>query len=136
MENSHILCHHYNSVLWVLHPISSCHYICSISFHLHGMLDMLPCILCLILLPTRNRWQFSPSSHHEKYLYCSLFQGKKLRRKENSEDIFLVKHYDTIDNGHHCVADNQFSRAVGFEKLLWRSSSPFSIRKYEFHYLS
>ena len=136
MENSHIPCNRYNSVLWVLHPISSCHYICSISFQSHGMLDMLSCIICLILLLSRDRCQFSSSSHHEIHLHRSLFQGKMLRWKENSEDIFLVKHYDTIDNGHHCVADNQFSRAVGFEKLLWRSKSTFSIRKYEFHYLS
>ena len=27
MENSHIPSHRYNSVLWVLHPISSCHFI-------------------------------------------------------------------------------------------------------------
>ena len=141
MENSHIPCHRYNSVLWVLYPISSGHYICSVSFHLHGMLDMLCCIICVILLLSCNRCQFSPSSHHEIYLHCSLFQGKTLRRKESSEDIFLVEHHDTIDIGHHCVIDNKLSNTVGFKKLLWRSSSPFvdakpfSIRKYEFHNL-
>ena len=141
MENSHFPCHRYSSLLWVLHPISSCHYICYISFHLHGTLDMLPCIIRFILLLSCDCCQFSPSSHHKIYLHCSVFQGETLRREENSEDIFHIKHYDTIDISHPCVANNEFSNTVGFEKLLWRSSShcvdtkPFSIRKYEFHYL-
>ena len=141
MENSRLPCYHYYRILWVLYPVPIRHYICSISFHLYGKLDMLRCILCLILLLSCNYFQFSPSCYHEIRFHCSCSQGKSIWRSKNSKNIFLDKHDAAIGIGHHCVAHNKFSDTVSIEKLLWRNSSSFfdperfSITQYEFLYL-
>ena len=141
MENSRLPCYHYYRILWVLYPVPIRHYICSIAFHIYGKLDMLRCIVCLILLLSRNCCQFSPSCYHEIYFHCSCSQGKSIWRSKNSKDIFLDKHEAAIVTGHYCVAHNKFSDSVSFKKLLWknRSSSSdserFFITQYEFPYL-